>query len=40
MAVPHNGARSWNPVTRCVFSAVAVGAGGGVIVMILAVDEE
>jgi hypothetical protein len=34
------GARSWSPVTRCTFDAVAVGAGGGVTVTVLAVDED
>jgi hypothetical protein len=34
------GARGWNPVTRCTFDAVVVGAGGGVHVTVLAVDED
>lgn len=34
------GARGWSPVTRCTFDAVVVGVGGGVLVTILAVDED
>ena len=35
-----DGVRGWNPVTRCTFDAVIVGAGNGVIVTILAVDAD
>jgi hypothetical protein len=34
------GARGWWPVTRCTFDALVVGAGNGVIVTVLAVDED
>jgi len=33
-------ARSWNPVTRHSMDAVVIGAGGGVIVTVLVVDED
>jgi hypothetical protein len=39
-AVGPTGARGWSPVTRCTFDAIVVGAGGGVLVTILAVDED
>ncbi len=35
-----HGVRGWNPVTRGTFDAVIVGAGNGVIVTALAVDED
>lgn len=34
------GARGWNPVTRCTFDALVVGEGNGVVVAVLAVDED
>jgi hypothetical protein len=35
-----HGVRGWNPVTRCTFDAAIVGAGNGVVVTLLAVDED
>lgn len=31
---------AWNPVTRHTFDALVVGAGNGIIVMVLAFDED
>jgi hypothetical protein len=36
----YTAARSWNPVTRHTMDTVVIGAGGGVIVTVLAVDED